>query len=59
MASGFSQVQSGLQERVQVDVLDRDLSVQRIGISKPDGAPTGYFSRRHGRTKFEMSSVPV
>src|SRR6267142_718751 len=59
MASRFSQVQGGLQKRIQVDVLDRNLPAQWIGIGKPDGAATGNFSRGHGRTQFEVRRAPV
>src|SRR5882762_7875637 len=59
MASRFSQMQSGLQKRIQVDALDRNLCAQWIGIGKPDGATAGNLPRAHGRTQLEMRRMPI
>src|SRR6266481_8523285 len=52
-------MQRGLQERIQVDVLDRNLSAQGIGIGEPDGAAAGNLSSSHRRTQLEMRRPSV
>src|SRR5216684_7967762 len=59
MAAEFFQVQSGEQERVQVNVLDRNLSVQQVGIGKSECATSGNLSCGHCGTQFEVGREAV
>ena len=54
MAAEILQVQSGEQERIQVDVLDGNLSVQVVRLSQSERITAGYFSRGHGGGQLEM-----
>ena len=54
MAAEFLQMQSREQERIQVDILDGDFSVQIVRLSKRQSATARYFSAGHGRAQFEM-----
>src|SRR5882762_2890642 len=59
MAAEFFQVQSGEQERVQVNVLDRNLPAQWVWIGKSEGAASSNLSRGHGRAQFEMCRAAI
>src|SRR5205823_7729694 len=59
MAAEFFQVQSGEQERVQVNVFDRNLSTQWVGIGKSEGAAPSNLSRGHGGAQFEMCRAAI
>src|SRR5437016_7760580 len=59
MAAEFFQVQSGEQERVQVNVFDGHLSAQWVWIGKSEGTPSSNLSRGHGGAQFETCRAAI
>ena len=59
MPAETREVQSGEQERVQVDVLDGDLAAQVVGFAEAESGAAGYLSGGHRRAQVEVCGDAV